>query len=97
MKNESCPVNSDEQKCAVVSSDLINSVGKYISNRVPFSDISKLVNMSSKVLYNEEATMMGPRKLMAVNLAGSGSWLRLNVSELSDKDIQQLLKGIKCK
>jgi len=92
-----CPIDDNQKKCAIVGSDLINNLGRYISKTISPRDIAKVVDMSSNIFYNEGDTLRGTKKTLAVNLSNSGSWLRFNVSHLNHSEVRDVLGDIDCK
>lgn len=91
-----CPITS-EKRCALVSADFIHEIGDNVAKPVSLSDLAKLTDMSNIILYNEEDTMRGRLKTMVINLGDSGSWLRLNASQISDMHIRSFLQQFNCK
>lgn len=92
-----CPIEHKKRRCAVVSETLINNIGRYISKPVLTSDLSKLIEMSSAFLYNEEESMRGVKKTLAVNISDTNTWLRLNVSKINSNVMNGILSKLRCK
>lgn len=92
-----CPVTNRAKRCAEVSKSLIDGIGKYIPKPVSYSDLSKLIDMSSTILYNEEETMMGKKRTIAINLSDTNTWLRLNVSKINTSLMKGVLSKLECR
>ena len=97
MQEETCPLQETTKKCAIIGSDLLESLGVNVPEPASLSDVLKLVDMSDSILYSQGSTMRGMKKTMAVNISNSGSWLRLNLSEIGSSDIHKVLHALNCK
>jgi hypothetical protein len=86
-----------QKKCAIVSADLINTLGANVPKPVPLTDIVKLVDMSDTILYNKEDTMRGRQHTLAVDVSNSGSWIRFNVAQGDEQKVEEIIRYINCK
>jgi hypothetical protein len=93
---DSCPIEVQQKKCAVVSADLVRSLGKHIPKPVPFSDAAKLIGMSDTVLYNGGRTMRGDRHTMAVDVSNTGSWVRFDIDPRDSRQVEELVRRLDC-
>jgi hypothetical protein len=96
MKEETCPVEVQQKQCAVVSGDLVRSLGNHIPRPVGFNDAAKLIGMSDTILYNEGDTMRGRRHTIAVDVSNTGSWVRFDVDPKDVHRIRELVRRLDC-
>lgn len=96
MSKETCPLE-ESKKCAIVSNTLIDSLANNKLNPVSVSDMNKMIEMSDTVMFNERRTLSGQKKIMAVKLSNSDSWLKLDLSKVSSLDINKVIEPLGCK